>query len=416
MNPSSVLVMENVNINHNMGAVVISSFSSEKAVVEFYGSNTFDDNNCTDSAYSPLHLSQCYVIFYGNTTFLQNKGRYGGGVYAEHTEINFQENLRFLDNEGEYGGALMLSEETSVFIGQFSEVNFDRNYVQKSGGAVYARGSQIFIFLGQKLSFVENKGYDGGAMTLAGDSTIYLEANSTITFVRNHAYHYGGAIYYVDDFTEDYKPAAPTSKCFYGILSAEIMAKYASLTYIYNYIKIVNFSIEFYNNTAQFAGNAIYGGSVDFCKFHVNFKVISNYDDHLYQASVFDSLFHFHKSTQQLSLISSNPTRVCLCTNMSIPDCNITEYTITAYPGETFTIPAIAVGQRFGTVPSTVHSNFADLLTDNGRLPELQYTQLVNVNCTNLMYTIHSSPNRTEVMELTVEKHNVPQDMLISHA
>ena len=276
--------MENVNINHNMGAVVISSFSSEKAVVEFYGSNTFDDNNCTDSAYSPLHLSQCHATFYGNTTFLQNKGRYGGAVYAEHAEINFQENVRFLDNERDYGGALILSEETSVFIGQSSEASFERNHSQKSGGAVYARGSQIFIFLGQKLSFVENKGCDGGTMTLAGDSTIYLEAYSTITFVRNHAYRYGGAIYYVDDFTEDYKPAAPTSECFYGILSTEILAKYASLTYIYNYIKIVSFSIEFYNNTAQFAGTAIYGGSVDFCKFHVNFKVISNYDDHLYQA------------------------------------------------------------------------------------------------------------------------------------
>ena len=419
MNPSSVLVMENININHNMGAVVISSFGSEKAVVEFYGSNTFGDNNCTDSAYSPLHLMECYVVFYGNTTFLRNKGRYGGAVYAEHAEINFQENVMFLGNRGEYGGALMLSEEASVFVGQFSEVSFERNHVQKSGGAVYARGSQIFIFLGQKLSFVENKGYDGGAMTLAGDSTIYLQANSSIIFIRNHAYHYGGAIYYVDDYTEDYKPAEPTSGCFYGILSAEILAKYASLTYIYNYIKIVNFSIEFYNNTAQFAGTAIYGGSVDFCKFHVNFKVISNYDNHLYQASIFDSLFHFHPSTQQLSLISSNPTRVCLCTNMSIPDCSITEYTVTAYPGETITIPAVAVGQRFGTVPSTVHSNFvhlSDIPTDSGRLPELQYTQLVNFNCTNLAYTILLTPNRTEVMKLRVEKNNIPQNMEIDEA
>ena len=135
--------------------------------------------------------------------------------------------------------------------------------------------------------------------------------------------------------------------------------------------------------------------------FYVNYKMILWRGT--YQASVVDSLFHFHQPTQQLSLISSNPTRVCLCTNMSIPDCSITEHTITAYPGGTLTIPAVAVGQRFGTVPSTVHSNFVS--GSSGRLLPQQYTQLVNVNCTDLLYTIHSSPNRTEAMELIVEKH-----------
>ena len=79
---------------------------------------------------------------------------------------------------------------------------------------------------------------------------------------------------------------------------------------------------------------------------------------------------------------------------MFIPDCSITEYTVTAYPGQTLTILAVAVGQRFGTVPSIVQSSFVP--QSNGRLPELQYTQLVSVNCTNLTYTILSSPNKTE--------------------
>ena len=99
---------------------------------------------------------------------------------------------------------------------------------------------------------------------------------------------------------------------------------------------------------------------------------------------------------------------------MSIPDCSITEYTITAYPGETLTIPAVAVGQRFGTVPSTVQSSFVS--GSSSRLPALQYTQLVNVNCTDLMYTIHSSPNSTEAMELKVAKHNIPRNMAIDEA
>ena len=149
-------------------------------------------------------------------------------------------------------------------------------------------------------------------------------------------------------------------------------------------------------------------------KYQYSFLIL-NYEPDISQTSIFDSLFHFHQSTQQLSLISSNPTRVCLCTNMSIPDCSITKHTVTAYPGETITIPSVAVGQRFGTVPFiTVHSSFVS--GGSGRLPELQYTQLVNVNCTNFLYTILSSPNRTEFMKLTVEKHNIPHAKVVNEA
>ena len=473
-NPSSVLIMENVNINHNLGPLVIASFK-QSSMVEFHGSNTFADNNYTDSAYAALHLIHCSVTFHGNTTFLENKhryhnggaiyadsaeinvkgivvlmenegeyggalyaksadinfqgrveflknkGRYGGAIYAEDTRITFQGNMKFMENEGEYGGALVLYQNVSVVIGQFAEVSFVRNCAQESGGAVYARDSQIVITVRRKLLFVENEGYDGGAMTLTGDSTLYLEANSTVVFASNHAFHYGGAICYVDDYKEDFGSAAELSKCFYGIISTEITFKIPpELKDIFNYTKKKHISIEFHNNTAGFVGTAIYGGWVDLCKFHtfvMKYRysfLIRNHEPDISQTSIFDSLFHFHQPTQQLSLISSNPTRVCLCTNMSIPDCSITEYTITAYPGETLTIPAVAVGQRFGTVPSTVHSKFVS--GGSGRLPGLQYTQLVNVNCTDLSYTILSSPNKTEVMKLTVEKHNIPNTKVINEA
>ena len=168
---------------------------------------------------------------------------------------------------------------------------------------------------------------------------IHLEANSNITFISNYAYNYGGAIYYVDEYTEDY---VELNMCFYGILSTEVLAERANLRDVLNYIDRTQFSIEFYNNTAQFAGAAIYGGSVDFCMFHVNCRVIENYDHRLYQVTIFDHLFHFHQPTQKLSLVSSNRTRVCMCTPGSFPDCSITKYTMAAYPGETITIPAVA--------------------------------------------------------------------------
>ena len=344
------------------------------------------------------------MTFYGNTTFLQNKCRYGGAIYAKDAEINFQENVVFRENEGEYGGALMLYHNVSVVTGQFAEVSFVRNHAQISGGAVYARDSQIIIRTGQKLSFVENEGYNGGAMTLDSGSTIFLEENSSVTFVRNHAYHYGGAIYYMDEYTNNFEPATELSKCFYGLFTTKVRAMFFNL---HDLFTLHHTTIEFDSNVADFAGTAIYGGWVDYCKLYIDNKRTTIPAYFISQTLVFDSVFLFHQPTQ-FSLVSSNPTRVCLCTTKSIPDCSITEYTIAAYPGETLTIPAVAAGQRFGSVPSTVHSSFVS--GSNGRLPALQHTQSVSVTCTNLIYTTLCSPNRTEVMQLSVEKNNVPQN------
>ena len=77
-------------------------------MVKFYGSHTFAKNNnyCKDFVPPVLHLIQCNATFFGNTTFLQNKGRDGGAIYAELAEINFQGNVVFLENEGGNGGAI----------------------------------------------------------------------------------------------------------------------------------------------------------------------------------------------------------------------------------------------------------------------------------------------------------------------
>ena len=152
VNHMSVLTMENVNFNHNMGALEIISTEEvsmeQLAIVDFHGSNIFANN--TDSEFAALYLIQCRVTFQGNTTFLRNKGRNGGAIDSQNSEIYFQGNTMFLENEGEYGGALCLYENVSVIVGQFevAEVSFVRNHAHKSGGAIYARSSKIVITIG----------------------------------------------------------------------------------------------------------------------------------------------------------------------------------------------------------------------------------------------------------------------------
>ena len=127
---------------------------------------------------------------------------------------------------------------------------------------------------------------------------------------------------------------------------------------------------------------------------------------------VFDHIFQKHNGDKHLSEISSNPTRVCICLN-STPNCNITQYNITAYPGETFQVPAVAVGQRFGTVPFTVQSSFASTSTVVPFMGAFYYTQMVRENCTNLTYNIRSS-NKMEIIHLQVDKFYVPDSRIIN--
>ena len=61
-----------------------------------------------------------------------------------------------------------------------------------------------------------------------------------------------------------------------------------------------------------------------------------------------------------LSLISSAPSRVCLCNETGQPDCLTVAdpETRVIYPGQTITIPAVVVGQDFGTVTGSVFAQF----------------------------------------------------------
>ena len=86
---------------------------------------------------------------------------------------------------------------------------------------------------------------------------------------------------------------------------------------------------------------------------------------------------------------------------------------VTAYPGETFQIPAVAVGQMLGTV----QSRFSSVNSSTPpKLKSLQKTQVVRKGCTNLTYTIVSS-FYNEDMTLTVDKiDKLPTHFIIQYS
>lgn len=74
---------------------------------------------------------------------------------------------------------------------------------------------------------------------------------------------------------------------------------------------------------------------------------------------------------------------------------------VSVFPGQKFEIEAVAVGQRYGIVPSIVTAELLDTSSGKSRLGQGKDVQSMGRQCTILDYTVHS--NKTiEKIRLTV--------------
>ena len=136
----------------------------------------------------------------------------------------------------------------------------------------------------------------------------------------------------------------------------------------------------FTNNTAGEAGNELFGGWVDICMNYIpSLDLIDEGGDY------FNLTFHFSPDPNDMSLISSKPSRVCICMeNSSLPNCSIRQYNTTSYPGTTVHLTVVTVGQRFGVVPGNITSRHSGIFSLQ------QYQETFN-RCTEVQYTVSSS-------------------------
>ena len=297
-------------------------------------------------------------------------------IQVTNSEITI-DNAFILKNGG-FGGIVSVWKSQITFVGN---TVFAQNYEQRtsSPGAIYAYSSTL-IFQGN-VEFVNNTGYNGGALALYAGSQIVIGRDAQLKFIGNHANHFGGAIY-VDYYALSH---SDTMSCFYKF--ADPLGNSMSPHVL----------IE--NNTADYGGSALYGGWIDFCEV----------DDSnlLLKTPGFGSLFQVYGEESDSSVIASDPLRVCLCID-SRPECSITQYNISAYPGTTTALPIVAVGQRFGTVSSIVHSGFHyEMNGIHPKIQDWQYTQKVDKHCTNVTYTIMSPPQVELTMVLEMELDTV---------
>ena len=378
---------------------------------------------CKTSSHHPKLLS----VY--NTTFTNNTAQYsGGGIYLKQKQslsscnietITFV-NVTFKDNfvikAGDGGIAFhsinflvtdYLPHQNPQFYVVLVNCSTHNNHAKGDGdldgsgtGVIFTKSNHYFqlintaifnnkatgilgmssnIILSGNITIANNTGSSGGGLLLCQNAVIYLDAHTNITIAHNSATHTGGGICVETDYLKS-KPI-----CFFQLGRDPLI--YPS------YVKTINVSL--YDNHADFAGNNIFGGSIDYC-----YMIDSPKHKASRSTEIFTAVFNVPNNTESTSSVTSLPRNVCLCQNNK-PSCEIPAYTPEPiFPGENFSIEAVLVGQFSGSVPGIVQ---ATMKYKNSELGHHERAQKISTyNCTQLQYTIYTN-HWNETLELRVQ-------------
>ena len=279
-------------------------------------------------------------------------------------------NVNFSEN-GESVANYTTSNSPTLLVSTSLLIITDCQFISNKGNALYLHHSQVG--LAGYIYFGNNTGFQGAAINL--DTEFLINPTfAIIIFENNHAEFTGGAINIANTST--------TCPFKYPIFS-----------------KLV-----FHKNTAGRAGDAIYGGNFDQVLVRGIFRCI----EILRNYSVFEP-------PTSLSVISSNPSRVCFCNATGWPDCLQIFHNQNVYPGETFTLPVVAVGQNFGTATGYVYAQLLLLFnaSQESSLGNLQHFQQVTQRrCNSLTYNLYTNNTEKVVVLALTATADVVQDYL----
>ena len=394
------------------------------------------------------HLSLLLQIT--NTLFIGNSAQtVGGGVYIGlhqspkvHSDVGeisfrnctFHENIILVSPTGRWGGVAVnlrnfvapefTLHSTPQFCAKFSNCTFSNNSINTRNGsninlsgcgviltdrnpstsignstfmkntctAITAINSNVILW--GSTSIQENVGYNGGGMALYQSAMNFLP-HTIVSFTKNHATRAGGGIYINDETLTHTLPP-----CFF-----QLDSKIAQNHHLLNTVHI-----RMENNSAEYAGSDLFGGSIDNCYLFKRFFAINS-------SFIFNKIFDF-RYPQHDSYISSCPLGVCLCDKSNKPDCNISSLNVEVFPGKMFEISAVVIGQRNGTVPGNVLSKFTKHIVGAPSLGSPQDIQAIHsMQCSPLRYEVFSnSSNETLILtaQQPSQEERIPQQLQIT--
>ena len=349
----------------------------QDVVLSFSGNISFTKNSAKDLGGAMFVDLSSVVHFNGYSMFMENWSQYGGGISMQQSEIMFQGNgTVFSNNTASYGGAIQALESKINITGIGL---FIKNFASVSGGALALASSSIslYIFETAFLNFNENVASSFGGAIYIEDKSIHCSYIWRINGFIGIYDSIGTNTFECYDATQDLHP------CFLHLAS---------------YKDKIN--ISFSGNSAK-AGSVLFGGEIEETVSNIKFKDLL-YVYYVTVGNLFQLIINVNiDDTNVWPTISSNPNRICRCINDQ-PDFTNTPspYEVSVYPGQTLGVSLVAVGQRNGTVPSTITAQYdAD---DGASFRDLQSTQTSNPTCTELYYTVFSR-KETEVFNIYAE-------------
>ena len=283
-----------------------------------------------------------------------------------------------------------------------TDCTFTRNKIS----SIKTIGSNITMSC--EVLFHNNTATLGTVLISAKNSLLITTDYSNIDFQNNHAINYGGVFYITTE--ESYEASMSLQDI---IQSSQSQKNKVDGSLIISrtecFVRVEgsrsHARLTFINNTAGKGGDVLYGG-----------LVALGYDG---DWNCLHSFKNISDMSQQsgLSLISSAPSRVCLCNEAGQPDClTVADPTTRVmYPGQTITIPTVVVGQDFGTVAGSVFAQFlhTPYNTDSVDMEQKQYSIAVeHSQCSNLEYTIFSQSEKSAaVLVLTHDNREISRLM-----
>ena len=207
------------------------------------------------------------------------------------------------------------------------------------------------------------------SLLLAVMSYMLLNMNSSLYIQDNHAERYGGGIMFESGCND-------LEICFFQV------PKHFN-----------RMAVQMSGNTADTAGTSIYGGSLENCFMKANRDPL--------KSSLFWSTFNIAERILGPSVVASQPYKVCICNQIFTTDhsCSF-EYSIEVYPGQTFRVPAVGVGQYNYSSHSVIRATVVNGY--NAQLGEQQVTQDVNLLCKSLTYSLQTL-EKSVIIRLVIE-------------
>ena len=261
-------------------------------------------------------------------------------------------------------------------------------------------------------TFVNNRGKSGGGLNLL-QSRVLLMPYSTTLFTGNQA-DYGGGIFAVTiQLPTKYKKTTfKTSKATNEPLN---LCTLSLPTEYYNPLHYQNISVLLKQNSAYYAGDSVFGGDYNKCRWLCNStrKSITGckYKQKEFGRTIPDYLQV--ADSRSRSEISSTPTKLCTCTEPQKCD----DIQLTAFPGQTFNVSLVALGELDGTTNAVVSGTMCEVYPKSKQttcehdfkndIGYGQRMQTLSRNCTNVTYTVNSS-ERVEYIEVKINNKETP--------